>query len=352
MRTTKYLDRARLRSYLPVALGFVAGAVCVAVAACLIFNHSISNRLTPVRESNLSVGGSSYMFTDPLIGLSTGGVTSPDYAALQNQINSFVASQSGGPLFSVSVSFRDVLASEGFTTNPSAVYDPASLSKVPLAMAYYAIAEEDSSVMSDEIYYSGSPDLDANEQVKSPTQLVPGRSYTVAAMIEHLIKYSDNNAEQLLADHLAAIGKLDVLTALFSDLGIKTNPSTPDYASVGQYSIFLRVLYNATYLNRADSEALLKLLSESDFAQGIEAGVPNSIVVSQKFGDARIPDQSGAVVGAELHDCGIVYYPDHPYLLCVMTKGSSVASLEPVISGISNLVYRYVANKYPESGTE
>jgi hypothetical protein len=48
----------------------------------------------------------------------------------------------------------------------------------------------------------------------------------------------------------------------------------------------------------------------------------------------------------EMHDCGIVYYPYRPYLLCVMTKGSGeIKSLETVIQDVSKMVYEEVNTK-------
>jgi beta-lactamase class A len=146
---------------------------------------------------------------------------------------------------------------------------------------------------------------------------------------------------------LAAIGQLSVLSTLYADLGVKPNPDNPDYATAQSYSLFLRVLYNATYLDRDHSEKLLQLLAQSDFSKGIEAGVPNGILIAQKFGDARIPDAQGVQVGAELQDCGIVYYPDHPYVLCVMTKGTDISVLESAISNISQIVYQDIEKRYP-----
>jgi beta-lactamase class A len=152
----------------------------------------------------------------------------------------------------------------------------------------------------------------------------------------------------LLADHLAAIGQLEVLSTLFADLGVKSSPNNPDYATTQSYSLFLRVLYNATYLDRDYSEMLLQLLSQSDFSKGIEAGVPDGIRIAQKFGDARIPNAQGQQIGVELQNCGIVYYPDHPYVLCVMTKGTTISVLESTISDISQIVDQAMEQRYPQ----
>ena len=168
-------------------------------------------------------------------------------------------------------------------------------------------------------------------------------------MIDHMILYSDNNAEQLLADHLAATDHLDVLNNLFGDLGIKVNTANTDNMTVQTYSLFLRVLYNATYLDRNDSEKALKLLSESEFSDGIRAGIPSNIAIAEKFGDARMADAAGTMVGAELQNCGLVYYPEHTYLLCIMTKGDTIPDLETAISGVSKLIYRSVEARYPQS---
>jgi hypothetical protein len=41
----------------------------------------------------------------------------------------------------------------------------------------------------------------------------------------------------------------------------------------------------------------------------------------------------------QLHDCGIVYAPGKPYLICIMTRGSDFKRLSPVIAQISKQVY-------------
>ena len=44
----------------------------------------------------------------------------------------------------------------------------------------------------------------------------------------------------------------------------------------------------------------------------------------------------------QLHDCGIVYYSNHPYLLCVMTKDKTIENLADAIKDISHLVYEEI----------
>jgi beta-lactamase class A len=334
----------KARAYVPVTIAFICGAALMALAFWAL-GRSQSEAPRGLRQSDIA--SSSYQFTDPLMGVAAGMENaSPSYAGLYRQLSSYISSQQQRSLQIASVNFRDIYQSEGFVINPTELYDPASLTKVPLAMAYYSLAQTDPEVLSAPVLYSGAEDLDANEQVKSPVQLVAGQSYTVEQLIEHMVRYSDNNAEQLLANHLAAIGQLSTLSTLFADLGIKPSKTDPDDTSVQSYSLFLRVLYNATYLDRDYSERLLKLLSEGDFAAGISAGAPAGTVVAQKFGDARIPDSQGNIVGAELQNCGIVYYPNHPYLLCIMTKGKGVSTLEGIIAQLSRLTYEAVAQKY------
>ena len=105
---------------------------------------------------------------------------------------------------------------------------------------------------------------------------------------------------------------------VFTDLGI-TIPGvrgTEDYMSVSDYASFFRILYNASYLTKDDSQKALDLLTKVDFADGIRAGVPKGVPVANKFGERSVNGLQ------QLHDCGIVYYNNHPYLLCIMSRGS------------------------------
>jgi beta-lactamase class A len=67
------------------------------------------------------------------------------------------------------------------------------------------------------------------------------------------------------------------------------------------------------------------------------AGVPAGISVANKFGERELADGT-----RQLHDCGIVYHPERPYVLCVMTKGASFEQLSRTVADVSQLVYREI----------
>ena len=331
-------------------LAFFAGAIVAgAVGASIILTQTTSAAAyKPLRQSDLNPE-SSFEFTDPLIGLSAADAgTSPQYQDLANKVSSYIADQKSKGLTSASVTFRDIRGQARFDINPSEIYTPASLYKVPLMMAYYRLAQEDPSILSETLVYTGGQDLDAGENVRSPVQLAAGQSYSVESLIEHMIRYSDNNADQLLLQHLIAINKESVLTQIFSDLNVNFGSLTAntDLITPQSYLLFMRVLYNATYLDREYSEKALALLTTTDFAEGIAADIPNNIQIAHKFGDANIAS-NGNVAGYELHDCGIVYLPDHPYMLCVMTKGKDIVALKSVIATISQYIYQDLETRYP-----
>lgn len=331
---------------------FLGGCALSGAVFFFAYSQSAAQSARPLRESDISTyNDSEYKFTDPLLGISD-VQSSSNYDDVEQELESFIQQQKSAGLVSASIDFRDIRKPGGFVIDPAELYHAASLYKVPLMMAYYKIAEGGQpAIFSQEIYYSGATNLDNAEEIKSPVQLAPG-TYTVEQLIEHMIRYSDNNAADLLLQHLKDTNNYQNYTSVYSDLGI--DPATvdeqADNVSVQDYSLFLRTLYNATYLDRTDSERALELMTQTDFTEGIESGVPNSIPVAEKFGETQVADASGNLIGKELNNCGIVYYPNHSYLLCIMTKGTgdNVPFLEDTLRSISHMVYQSMEKMYPQ----
>jgi beta-lactamase class A len=322
--------------------GLVTGLLCYFFGQIMYmhFNgaNNLTSDLTPIRLSRFA--STTDALIDPLFAVGNASTETPKKwrgleAELQSTINASIAK---GDVTEASVYFKDLQASEGFGINPDATYYPASLLKVPLMITYFKVAESDPSILKDEIYYGGEADANAQESLRSPIQIHSGSTYTVEQLIEHMVKNSDNNAAELLIAHLNDIHKSTTFNTLFTDLGFK-ELSTDDYLTPRRYSLFFRILYNSTYLSREYSERALKLLTQTDFSQGIESGVPNPITIAQKFGEYTVKDNKGTIIKRELHNCGIVYYPQKPYLLCVMTKGKDFTPLEHLIAEISRTIY-------------
>ncbi len=246
-----------------------------------------------------------------------------DQRTPQSDISAYFLSLSGGGWASV---------------NENETYSPASMLKVPSVVEALKYAEIKPSILSQTVYYDGSFDNNKAETFKASESIQAGRSYTIDELINRIITYSDNNALLLLHQTL----NQNSFQELYKALGIEIPENSIDFMSAKTYSLFLRVLYNATYLSADNSEKVLKLMANSDFPDGLKAGVPASVEIAHKFGEREVYNENGTLVSRELHDCGIVYIPNNPYILCVMTRGQDWNALQSSIQEVSKLVYDHV----------
>lgn len=287
-----------------------------------------------------------YTYINPLLGCSiTNNKESVEIKALRKKIQATIDKQTqNGKVSSISVYF-DNRSGNSLNINPDEQFHPASMMKVPLMMAYLHLAETDPSILSKKVLYKGSEGLNSMQYYKPAITMQPGTVYTTEELLERMISYSDNNAIQPLIDSIDQ----QKLFQTYTDLGISIPAgSTRDYMTATEYSVIIRILYNATYLSWDMSEKAMKMMSEHNFAPGIKGGIPTSTLAAEKFGEIYFTPPGQSTGQKELHNCGVVYYPDHPYLLCIMTKGNDTPTLATSISAISAEVYEFFDQQFKQ----
>ena len=285
---------------------------------------------------------SGYAFIDPLLACNINNSNAyPQNKLLSQELQNIIdTNKNNGTISKASVYFVSFKTGAWADVYGNELFYPSSLGKIPLMIAYYQEAESNPDILTQELLYPPGqyrPKPDAGHRAaggNSARAVVHGKR-----LIEYMIKYSDNNATALLDANI----NQDTLNRVYGDLGIPTednvNLANADFITAHQVATMFRVLYNATYLSRDDSEKALQLLSQVSFTQGLVAGVPTSTVISHKLGLVGIAP-NGVTTEHELHDCGIVYAPS-PYLMCVMTRGAgSLTNMESVIAELSKAAYQ------------
>lgn len=219
--------------------------------------------------------------------------------------------------------------------NEDAGYAPASLLKVPIMISYFRHAQDDSSVLTREYRYEFTDEQ--NDLVTKPL-LVSGRTYSALDLIRGMIIQSDNDAKSILEKH----ADQPTLKTTYGALGIN-DPYLEDRdtykLTVKQYGLFFRVLYNGTYLSREMSNNALAMLAESEFNLGLRAGIPEGVEIAHKYGVNGFTREDGTH-GVDLSDCGVVYEPTSPYLVCIMTHGDNAYVLADVIKDIAEVLHQ------------
>lgn len=288
---------------------------------------------------------SEYKYVNPLLTCGTWESKDFDeYTPLKKKVQNFIASMiDADKAEKVGVYFRELKGGHWFGVNENSKFSPASLLKVPVMIAYLKSAEKTPGVLGQSLYYDGSFDLNENEHFRSPYWIKPNRLYTVHDLLSAMIVNSDNNATQVLDANINHSSLLEVFTDLGLSIPADDAPEI-DFMSPKSFTYFFRVLYNATYLSDEFSEKALNLLAGPDFPRGIQSTVPAGVTVAQKFGERSVFNSLGVLQSRELHDCGIIYYPAKPYLLCVMTKGKDFADLTSIIQNISSMTYEEMDN--------
>lgn len=263
--------------------------------------------------------------------------------ALEATVQGFVDDiKRGDPsIMRVSVFYRNLKTHRWFGVNERVLFTPGSLLKIPLAIAYHKYSEISPTIFENYITYQGLGDATSDnkaQHIQPPEYLVPGTQYKVSDLIRRLLVYSDNDAiiplfsavEPIFYDKV--LRDFDII--LPKDSGIER-----DFVTAKTYGVLFRALYNASYLNREESEELLSTMVETLFKDGLVAGVPRGVPVAHKFGERSYTNGSSTAPVLEFHDCGIVYHSTEPYILCVMTEGKSFEKQVKLIETISRLVY-------------
>lgn len=264
-------------------------------------------------------------------------VTSEKYQSLETELEQAVSNAKKQGIDTASIYFRDFGDSSTLSINGEERFIPASLNKVPLMITAYSYAAKDPAFLSKKFVYQAMTDANAVQMIKPKETLKTFSQYSVEQALETMIVHSDN------ASYDALTKVVDYQDYLYNFRILKIPTDNEQGINAKEYSYFLRVLYNSTLLTREMSEKALELLTKSNYDKGIKAGVPSDLVVAHKFGISGGINAKGKPVDRQLHDCGIVYVPNNPYLLCVMTKSSDdLTVIENFIAGISKRVYEKV----------
>ncbi len=219
----------------------------------------------------------------------------------------------------------------------------ASLIKVPLAMALVAADRKrrdgGSGVDLDVIVTLREQDRVQEEGAwEGSFDVAPaGTARTRWELIDHALRESDNTAANLL---IAAIGMDEVnrflRTAPYHLVATRLERRLIDFVSAvaGRENWTtareMCILFRALLLPNTPFAPLIPLLARSLYVDALVVGLPLGTRVAHKFG--RLP-------GVE-HDVGIVYAPDSPYVVALLSQNlPSSEQGKTTIGEASRLIY-------------
>ena len=247
---------------------------------------------------------------------------------LRDSLNSVYANNS-----SVSIYFEYLATGANISVNKDAEFYPASLLKVPVAVAIAKKIERGEWKWTNElVLLEGDRDKLFGTLYQEPTN----SAHTIEDLVRRSLVESDNTAHFILLRNLETREVEDV----YEHIGLKGFFDTDGRISAKRYSTIFRMLYTSSYLSPENSQKLLALMTESAFDDFIEGGLPESTFFSHKIGVAV---DKGVFV-----DSGIVYAGSRSYILTVMVETGDELKAQRVMKDISETVHTYV-NNYAES---
>ncbi|MHB8708574.1 MAG: serine hydrolase, partial [Desulfuromonadales bacterium] len=160
------------------------------------------------------------------------------------------------------VYFRDLNNGWWFGINEKADFQQGSLIKVPLLMAFLRQAEKEPEMLGHKLVCDADPATLIQQNIPPRETLKVGETYTIEDLLRRMIVYSDNAAMDTLVRHTRGE---EWFRQTYRDLALPApgSDNATGEISVKRYASFFRVLFNASYLNRENSNRALKLLTET-----------------------------------------------------------------------------------------
>ncbi len=252
-----------------------------------------------------------------------------NFVPLRHTIQNYVQAQNG----TLGVYFEYLPSGVSIGANAMTEIYLTSLSKVPLAMSIMKKIERK------EMAKDAPITIRADQLMSEFGDLWKsgaGTTMSVDELLHFMLAGSDNTAYKVLFDLLTR----EEIAEVYENLDIPLFTGEGHLlVSPKSYSSIFRSLYLSSFLTIEDSNYILDILTQSNFNDKIVAGVPNNVTVSHKIGVFEEENSSKNV----FIDCGIVYVPSRPYILCAFVLDTDEQA-QKHISSVSRLVYEYIVS--------
>lgn len=239
----------------------------------------------------------------------------------------------------VSLYFEFLNTGANISINPDKRIYPASLAKVPIAMAAMKKVQNGEWKLSNElVLMEDDRDTRSGAEGARLGERPVGTRFTIEELLRELLVNSDNSAYFML---LRNISKAE-LNEFLENTGLENLFTDEGKISSKEYSRILRSLYTSSFLSRANSQQILEWLDEGAFDKYLAGSIPEPVTFSHKYG-AKV--ELGVYA-----DSGIAYLPNRPYLVSIMVQGrvgNSQAEEERaarLMRGVSKEIYDYLVS--------
>jgi beta-lactamase class A len=217
--------------------------------------------------------------------------------------------------------------------NANEEFYAASLFKVPVVMAYYHGIER-KGITEDPLIEIKEEHLD--KEFGDLWKSGAGTKIKASEAVRLSLVESDNTAIKALLPHI----EKEDFDAVYNGIDLELHTGQDGaLVSARMYSTILKALHFSSVLSKENSQELLDMLTKTKFSDKLVAGVPSDVVVAHKIGSFKVGEGDQEA----FRDCGIVYEPRRPYILCMFSVGDEQTARDRM-QAMSKKIYDYVTS--------
>ena len=207
---------------------------------------------------------------------------------------------------------KDLKTDEEYTFNSDEVFYGASLYKLPVAVAIFKDVELGNIKLSDQLTFTSS---DHSSGTGSIGESSYGTKYTVGAVLEYLMRHSDNSG-QVMLEKVLGEPKIAKTFEFLTSGGNFNNFYHKNMTSPKEYGYVIEKAFYGGWVSEANQTYLLDLMYPTLFDDRITPYLKEGLMFYHKIGSWPY----------SWHDCGVIGGDNKEVIVCLMSKDTSYAS--------------------------
>ncbi|CUH95527.1 hypothetical protein P22_1598 [Propionispora sp. 2/2-37] len=234
---------------------------------------------------------------------------------------------------------KNINTGESLSIEPDRVFPSASMIKLPIMFEVMRQAAAGALSLDDTLLVTAAARVGGAGILH---ELRPGIAMTIRELVTLMIIISDNTATNLLIDLVG----MEAVNRTSTNLGLcstflrrhmmdfaAAKAGNENETTAADMALMLEAVYQGRGLPQGYADIMLGILKRQQVRDKLPFYLPEEFEIANK---------TGTLHGVE-HDAGILYFPDGPYIVCVLT-GNLTANYEGIqlAAGIGKAIYEHL----------